>query len=659
MAEATLVARWKGVVDPSVKKAADNVADASEHASKRSTAIWAGFGSAVGTLIGQGLAVAAGKAKDFIQDSFRAASDLKESVNVTELTYGKHAAKLDAFFKSAAGSIGMSETAARESASSVGGLLQNMGMGQAETAEWSKKLLRLSADMGSAFNADPADAIAAIGAGLRGEAEPLRRYNVMLSDSAIKAEAMKMGLYRGKGEITASAKAQASLALITKQTSRVQGDFANTSEGAANAARIQAAKVEDLKAKVGNGLLPIQEKWLALVNDKLIPGLSGAVDGLKGFGEWIVKNKGAIAGTTTTLAVLAAGFGAASIASKAMAAGGLATWLLNVAKGTKAWAIGQGILNAVMNANPIVRVVTIILALAAGLVIAYRESEAFRKVCDTAFKAIGDAGKWLWNNALQPAIKAIVQGFAWVVDGLAGMLEALGNIPGFEWAKTAAEGLRGIARSAREAADGLKKIPDETKPTVSLRNMATAEINKVKSQIAALKNKQVIAKAKGDATEVVALQRKIDALKSKQVTLTVFQRLTTISGAANRQMKISMLADGGIRQRENHVAQIARGGDYRIWAEDETGGESYIPLAPSKRARSRRIWWETGRRLGTVAMADGAVIGGETAPAGVDALLDVLVRLADRVLTVDDMERLMMAMIRAQGKPRPIAAVSL
>ena len=243
-------------------------------------AIWAGFGSAVGTLIGQGLAVAAGKAKDFIQDSFRAASDLKESVNVTELTYGKHAAKLDAFFKSAAGSIGMSETAARESASSVSGLLQNMGLGQAETAEWSKKLLTLSADMGSAFNADPVDAIAAIGAGLRGDAESLRRYNVLLSDSAIKAEAMRMGLYKGKGEITASAKAQASLALITKQTARVQGDFANTSQGAANAARIQAAKVEDLKAKVGNGLLPIQEKWLALVNDKLIPGLSGTVDGL-------------------------------------------------------------------------------------------------------------------------------------------------------------------------------------------------------------------------------------------------------------------------------------------------------------------------------------------------------------------------------------------
>ena len=468
-----------------------------------------------------------------------------------------------------------------------------------------------------------------------------------------------MGLYKGKGEITASAKAQASLALITKQTARVQGDFANTVGGAANATRVQAARVEELKAKVGSGLLPIQERWLALVNDKLIPGLSGAVDGLKGFGEWIVKNKGAIAGTTTTLAVLAAGFGAASIASKAMAAGGLAVWLLGVAKATKAWAVGQAILNAVMNANPIVRVVTIIAALAAGLVVAYQQSEAFRKVCDTAFKAIGDAGRWLWNNALQPAIKAIVQGFAWVVDGLAGMLEALGNIPGFEWAKTAAEGLRGIARSAREAADGLQKIPDQTTPTVSLRNAATTEITKVKNQMASLKNKLVIAKAKGDATEVVALQRKIDALKSKQVTLTVWQKLTTISGSPNRGMKVSMLADGGIRRHENHVAQIARGGEWRVWAEDETGGESYIPLAPSKRARSRKIWWETGRRLGTVAMADGGIVGGETATPGADALLDVLVRLADRVLTVDDMERLMMATIRAQGKTRPIAAVSL
>jgi len=59
---------------------------------------------------------------------------------------------------------------------------------------------------------------------------------------------------------------------------------------------------------------------------------------------------------------------------------------------------------------------------------------------------------------------------------------------------------------------------------------------------------------------------------------------------------------GGVRHfargAENHVAQIAPGGSWRVWAEDETQGESYIPLARSKRPRSRRIAEETVRRLG-------------------------------------------------------------
>ncbi|MFF2168151.1 hypothetical protein ACFVWP_46975 [Streptomyces sp. NPDC058175] len=49
---------------------------------------------------------------------------------------------------------------------------------------------------------------------------------------------------------------------------------------------------------------------------------------------------------------------------------------------------------------------------------------------------------------------------------------------------------------------------------------------------------------------------------------------------------------------ERHVAQIAPAGSWRVWAEDETGGESYIPLSRTKRPRSRKIAEETVRRLG-------------------------------------------------------------
>ena len=77
---------------------------------------------------------------------------------------------------------------------------------------------------------------------------------------------------------------------------------------------------------------------------------------------------------------------------------------------------------------------------------------------------------------------------------------------------------------------------------------------------------------------------------------------------------MDFFAAGGIR--ENHVAQIAPAGTWRVWAEPETGGESYIPLAPSKRARSLDIWAETGARLGVTGYASGAVVPPVYATAG-------------------------------------------
>lgn len=78
---------------------------------------------------------------------------------------------------------------------------------------------------------------------------------------------------------------------------------------------------------------------------------------------------------------------------------------------------------------------------------------------------------------------------------------------------------------------------------------------------------------------------------------------------------VSYHANGSVS--ENHVAQIARAGEWRVWAEDETGGEAYIPLAPSKRARSEQIMAETAQRMGGTfipagaqRLADGSALAG-------------------------------------------------
>ncbi len=66
-------------------------------------------------------------------------------------------------------------------------------------------------------------------------------------------------------------------------------------------------------------------------------------------------------------------------------------------------------------------------------------------------------------------------------------------------------------------------------------------------------------------------------------------------------------ADGYLPQQAK--IQMPRAGLVQ-WAEPETHGEAFIPLAPSKRGRSLAIWQETGRRLGV--MASGGLMGPET-----------------------------------------------
>ncbi|WP_289296270.1 hypothetical protein, partial [uncultured Reyranella sp.] len=73
---------------------------------------------------------------------------------------------------------------------------------------------------------------------------------------------------------------------------------------------------------------------------------------------------------------------------------------------------------------------------------------------------------------------------------------------------------------------------------------------------------------------------------------------------------LDFYADGGLR--ESHVAQIAPAGAMRLWAEPETGGEAYIPLAAAKRDRSLQIWEETGRRLGVQSFASGGLTSSGT-----------------------------------------------
>jgi hypothetical protein len=113
----------------------------------------------------------------------------------------------------------------------------------------------LGTDLAS-FNNTPVDqAITALGAALRGESEPMRKFGVLLDDATLKAKAMEMGIYDGSGALTSQQKTLAAYQVILAQTGDAQGDFARTSGNLRGQQKILEASVEDLKTAFGVGLL--------------------------------------------------------------------------------------------------------------------------------------------------------------------------------------------------------------------------------------------------------------------------------------------------------------------------------------------------------------------------------------------------------------------
>lgn len=199
-------------------------------------------------------------------DSVKSASDLNEEVSKAEIIFGDVADEMKAFAKTADRALGLTQKEALQAASTFATFGKASGLTGRDLAKFSKSATTLAADLGAFYNTNADEAITAIGAALRGESEPIRKFGVLLNDSTLKAKAMEMGLYDGKGALDLQAKSLAAYQVILDQTTDAQGNFAATSDDLAGQQKILTAQIENLKAQMGESLLPVAKDVVTQLN---------------------------------------------------------------------------------------------------------------------------------------------------------------------------------------------------------------------------------------------------------------------------------------------------------------------------------------------------------------------------------------------------------
>ena len=241
-----------------------------------------GIGKALGGLGKIALGVAAGGVAALgagiaftIAKAIPAASDLSETFNKIDVVFGDAADSIVQFAGDSAAALGQSKQSALDAAATFGVFGKSAGLVGDDLSGFSTDLVGLSADLASFYNADPSEVVVALGAALRGESEPMRKFGVLMDDASLRAQALKLGLISTtKDALTPQQKVLAANALILEQTADAQGDFARTSEGLANSQRIVKAQVENLTAAWGSAFLPVAEKVMGFLSATVLPAFS-------------------------------------------------------------------------------------------------------------------------------------------------------------------------------------------------------------------------------------------------------------------------------------------------------------------------------------------------------------------------------------------------
>ena len=205
------------------------------------------------------LSFAGGAAVAFGSKIIMAASDLNEEVSKSATVFGAATPALKTVTTAVddlAKKFGLNKTEMTAAASGFGLLGQAVGITGAPLAKMSTGLTQLAADAMSFYNVPMDQALADIKSGLVGQSEPLLKYGVILNETAVKAEAVRLGLVKTGQTLTENDKVTARTSLITKGFSKASGDLARTQGSVANRLREVTNRAKNAAAELGTALLP-------------------------------------------------------------------------------------------------------------------------------------------------------------------------------------------------------------------------------------------------------------------------------------------------------------------------------------------------------------------------------------------------------------------
>lgn len=202
-----------------------------------------------------------------LRAAITAASDLQETQAKFNVVFKEHAEVANKWAVDFGKSVGRSEESVKGWMARLQDTFVPLGIARDKAMDLSSSLVTLAVDVASFNNAADADVIRDFTSALVGNHETVRKYGIMISETAIKQEAIRQGINKTYKELTDLEKVQLRYNLIQRGSVDAQGDALRTADSYANQAKRLKANITDLAAEIGGPLMTELTHFVTLLNN--------------------------------------------------------------------------------------------------------------------------------------------------------------------------------------------------------------------------------------------------------------------------------------------------------------------------------------------------------------------------------------------------------
>lgn len=197
--------------------------------------------------------------------------------------FGKNASDVQKWAEKNALSFGVQDDALETSVATYAEFAKNAGLSTKQATDGAEATAKRASEIAAVTGKSYDEVFTALQKGAQGATKGLKEYGVAVDQNAIKEQAMKMGLYDGKGALDVHAKTLATQALILQQTASYT-DAATQADSSYTKGKMQLGVVIDtIMDTIGAAVM-------AVVNAAM-PSLIAA---FQAFSDWTTANGPAI-----------------------------------------------------------------------------------------------------------------------------------------------------------------------------------------------------------------------------------------------------------------------------------------------------------------------------------------------------------------------------